>query len=150
MDLRPKIEELAAPLMAPIDAFIVDVQIRPGDRRKIIQLFVDTDAGITIDQCASLSRSLGEALEIQGAIADPYILEVSSPGLERPLKNLRQYRKNLGRMFRVRCAAEQPNTEFVGKLLAVEGETLTFGGGKNENYVVPFHTIIESIEELPW
>ena len=81
MDLQLKIEELAAPFLHPIDAFIVDIQIVPSEQRKVVQLYIDTDTGITIGQCSELSRQLSVALELQDVVPSSYILEGSSPGL---------------------------------------------------------------------
>jgi len=62
-------------------------------------VIVDGDQGIMIDDCAALSRALNESLE--GEISDPYTLEVSTPGLDHPLKLKRQYKKNIGRGLKV-------------------------------------------------
>jgi ribosome maturation factor RimP len=150
MDLRHKIEELAAPFLHPIDAFIVDIQIVPGEQRKSVQLYIDTDTGVTIGQCTELSRQLSAALELQDVVSSSYILEVSSPGLKKPLKLLRQYRKNIGRKFQVRFKKDGGVGEILAKLTGVESDLLTFVAGKNEIHTIPFNEIIESIEELPW
>jgi ribosome maturation factor RimP len=150
MDLRNKIEELAAPFLHPIDAFIVDIQIVPSEQRKVVQLYIDTDTGITIGQCSELSRQLSAALEIQDVVPNSYILEVSSPGLKKPLRLLRQYKKNIGRQFQVRFKKDDGVGEILAKLAEVENEHLTFVTDKKENHTIPFNEIIESIEELPW
>lgn len=150
MDLRKIIEEVAVPILNSISAFIVDIEIRTGDRRKIIQLSIDTDSGITIDQCADMSRALAAALELQGVIPDSYVLQVSSPGLTKPLKLLRQYRKNVGRRFRVRFKENNEGVEIVATLSGMEGETLVFLTDENKTYTIPYENIIESTEELPW
>jgi ribosome maturation factor RimP len=150
MDLRHKIEELAAPFLHPIDAFIVDIQIVAGDQRKVVQLYIDTDTGITIGQCSEINRSVSTALELQNIIPGSYVLEVSSPGLKKPLKLLRQYRKNIGRQFRVQFKKNDGVGEILAKLVGVEDELLTFVTGKNEIHAISFHEIIESTEELPW
>jgi ribosome maturation factor RimP len=150
MDLRNKIEEMAAPFLHLIDAFIVDIQIVPIEQRKIVQLYIDTDTGVTIGQCSELSRQLSAVLELQDVVPSSYILEVSSPGLKKPLKLLRQYRKNVGRQFRVHFKKDNGVEEINAKLAGVESELLTFINGKNEIYSIPFNEIIESIEELPW
>jgi ribosome maturation factor RimP len=150
MDLQHKIEELAAPFLHPIDAFIVDIQIVPSEQRRVVQLYIDTDTGITIGQCSELSRQLSAALEIQDVVPNSYILEVSSPGLKKPLRLLRQYKKNIGRQFQVRFKKDDGVGEILAKLAGVENEHLTFVTDKNENYTIPFNEIIESIEELPW
>ena len=150
IDLRHKIEELTAPFLHPIDAFIVDIQIVPSGQRKVVQLYIDTDTGITIGQCTELSRQLSAALELQNVVPSSYILEVSSPGLIKPLKLLRQYRKNVGRKFRVRFKKDDGVGEILAKLTGIDVELLNFINNKNENYAIPFDKIIESIEELPW
>jgi ribosome maturation factor RimP len=150
MDLQHKIEEIAAPYLSAIDAFIVDIHIVQGGQRKVIQLFVDTDSGITVGQCTELNRNIGEALELQNVIQNSYILEVSSPDLTKPLKLLRQYRKNIGRQFRVRYRKGIEIVEIIAKLDGIEGDILTFVTKTEGACKVSFHEIIESIEELPW
>jgi ribosome maturation factor RimP len=150
MDLQHKIEELAALLLLQNGAFIVDIQIVPIEQRKVVQLYIDTDAGITIGQCSELSRQLSAELELLDSIPNSYVLEVSSPGLKKPLKLLRQYKKNVGRQFRVRYKKDNVVEEILAKLAGIEDELLTFVTGKNEIRTIPFNEIIESIEELPW
>jgi ribosome maturation factor RimP len=93
---------------------------------------------------------LNAALKLQDVVPSSYILEVSSPGLIKPLKLMRQYRKNVGRKFRVRFKKVDGVREILAKLAGVENELLTFVTSKNEIYTIPFIEIIESIEELPW
>jgi len=149
-DLRKIIEEVAAPVLNPIGAFIVDIQVVPGNGRKVVQLFVDTDTGITIDQCAEMSKQLAVALELQEVIPSSFVLQVSSPGLDKPLRLLRQYRKNVGRRFRVRFKANNDLVEISAMLNAIEGEILVFLTENHETYTIPYTEIIESIEELSW
>jgi ribosome maturation factor RimP len=150
MDLQQKIEAIVAPFLSTIDAFIVDIHIVPRDERKVVQLFVDTDLGITIDQCTELNRSIGGALEHQNVIQNSYVLEVSSPDLTKPLKLLRQYRKNIGRQFHVRYRKDAEVVEMNARLDGIEGDTITFITKSEETCKVLFNEIIESIEELPW
>jgi ribosome maturation factor RimP len=150
MDLQQKIEELAKPYLDQIGAFVIDVQIVPEGQNKVIQLFADTDTGITIDQCAEVSRILAKAIELQHVIQDSYVLQVSSPGLKKPLKFLSQYKKNIGRLFRVRFQINDGITEVIAKLTSVEGEILKYDAEDNKTYEIPFNKIIESIEVLPW
>ena len=150
MDIRLKIEELAEPFLNSIDAFIVDMQIISDNGQRIIKLFVDTDTGITIGQCTELSRKLGAGLDDQDSIKSPYILEVSSPDITKPLKMLRQYRKNIGRKFRVSFRKDDKPVEITAVLTEINDDILIFNIDKNINYTIPFNEIIESIEELPW
>ncbi|MGD1045562.1 MAG: hypothetical protein ABR936_09580 [Bacteroidota bacterium] len=150
MDLQQKIEEIATPFLKTIDAFIVDIHIVHDGSRKVVQIFVDTDSGITIGQCTELNRNIGEVLELQNIIPNSYILEMSSPDLTKPLKLLRQYRKNIGRQFRVRYRKDDGVVKISAKLDGIEGDSLNFITKSEGTCKVSFNEIIESIEELPW
>lgn len=76
------------------DCFTVDIELRPGNK---LYVFVDSDSGINFDKCKKLSRHLESHIDTHGWLGSKYVLEVSSPGLGRPLRFLRQYHNNLGR-----------------------------------------------------
>src|SRR5580693_3561181 len=79
--------------------FLVEVRIKPTNNVKV---FLDGDQGISIEKCVQVNRALYRKLEESGLFpADDFSLEVSSPGLDEPLKMLRQYRKNIGRLVEV-------------------------------------------------
>ena len=76
------------------DCFTVDIELRPGNK---LYVFVDSDSGINFDKCKKISRHLESHIDTNGWLGTKYVLEVSSPGLDRPLRFLRQYQNNLGR-----------------------------------------------------
>jgi len=81
------------------DYFLVEVKITPGNH---IKVFVDGDTGVTIEKCVSINRALYRQLEESSLFPDgDFSLEVSSPGLDEPLKLHRQYKKNVGRQIEV-------------------------------------------------
>ncbi|HLZ16274.1 MAG TPA: hypothetical protein VKQ08_04515 [Cyclobacteriaceae bacterium] len=98
MDLKEKIKELAEKSLSNPAHFLVDAVVSKHKPWKFT-LILDGDQGITIDDCAAVSRSINESLETE--VPDPYTLEVSTPGLDHPLKLTRQYRKNIGRGLKV-------------------------------------------------
>lgn len=98
------------------DIFLVEAIVQERKDRARIIVILDGDAGINIDRCAQASRKLGEALEAEDLVGVPYLLEVSSPGVEQPLKLYRQYVANMGRLLRVELTDE---TTREGKLIAV-------------------------------
>src|SRR3546814_11330188 len=87
-----------------------------------LEVLVDGDQGISIQGCAAISRYVGFQLEENDAIAHAYRLEVSSPGIDRPLTMARQYRKNIGRSVQV---SMQDNVTKTGKLLEVADNAIT-------------------------
>lgn len=76
------------------DCFTVDIELKPGHR---LNVFADSDSGMTFEKCQKISRYLESHLDTHGWLGDKYVLEVSSPGVGRPLKFPRQYRNNIGR-----------------------------------------------------
>ncbi len=150
MDLKHQIEHYAEGLLNEIGGFIVDVKIVHESGKSIIQLFIDTDTGITIDQCAEISRQLGKTLELDNVVPSSYVLQISSPGVKKPIKLLRQYKKNIGRRFKIRYLKNGSIANTVAKLTSLEGDMLIFESEKDNNFAIPFNEIIESIEELDW
>lgn len=80
------------------DCFTVEIELRPAAR---LFVYIDSDSGMDFEKCRHISRYLEAPLDEQGWLGDQYTLEVSSPGLGRPLKFLRQYLKNAGRTVEV-------------------------------------------------
>lgn len=151
-EIREKTRETLQPVLERRNAFLVDVQVRVERKSLLVQAFADTDEGITIQECADISREVRPLLEARGfgGPGGGLMLEVSSPGIDRPLKFLRQYRRNIGRTFRVRFTQGADSRTITGTLTAVEGEMLTFQPENGEAISLPFETILESKEELPW
>jgi len=102
MDLAVEIRRLAESKLANESQFVVDVVLssRQGPRKVLI--FLDGDQGVSIDDCADLSREMAQALDENNWITDNYTLEVSTAGIDQPLKLARQYKKNIGRRVKVK------------------------------------------------
>lgn len=92
------LEEKYATDEAFADCFTVDIELKPGQK---LYVFADSDSGMTFEKCQKLSRFLESHLDTNGWLGDHYLLEVSSPGIGRPFKFLRQYHNNVGRTVEV-------------------------------------------------
>lgn len=123
------IERMIQELLAEDSAyFLVEVRIKPTNNVKI---FLDGDQGITIEKCIAINRALYKQLEGSGLFpGDDFSLEVSSPGLDEPLKLFRQYQKNVGRMVEV-LLKDGSKTE--GKLLEVQENAISVEETKGKN-----------------
>lgn len=104
--------------------FVVDVVTKAATGKQKILVLLDGDDGVNIDDCASLSRQLGHYLEENEVLAHAYILEVSSPGLDHPIKLPRQFKKNIGRNFKL---VLKDGDIIKGQLKEMDGETLVIG-----------------------
>jgi ribosome maturation factor RimP len=129
MDLRGKVEELVNKYLENPSLFIVDIIISGGGNIKKIVVLLDGDEGVTIAECASVSRRLGAELEELNIIDSPYLLEISSAGLDQPLKLKRQYYKNKGRRLEVLLADESIKT---GKLEEVKEGSILLNSEEKE------------------
>jgi ribosome maturation factor RimP len=150
LEINEKIGSLLAPILDQHLAYLIDVVVRNERGGKLVQVFLDTDIGVTIDQCAEISRKLASEIDSERVIETSYRLEVSSPGIDKPLKLLRQYHKNIGRRFKVTFDRAGTKSTVIGPLSSVEDDLLTFAPDKDTPVSMRFSEIIESKEELPW
>lgn len=112
--VKTKIEEWLQPMLTEKNLFLVDIKFPMGRQ---IEVYVDSDEGIHISECAEISRFLEKNLDGSGLVPDNYILEVSSPGMSNPLKIPRQYKRRIGRVLEV---VKTDGTEVVGELLEAD------------------------------
>lgn len=118
MDVKNFIEGLAQKYLEDRpDLFLVEVVVSGSNKKNKVLVLVDGDEGVNIDQCARLSRKISAELEEKDIMEGAYRLEVSSPGVEFPLKYQRQFPKHIGRKVKVSL---NDGTEKVGKLLEVK------------------------------
>jgi ribosome maturation factor RimP len=100
MDIKQRTLEIVQEYL-PDDHFVVDISFKPAYKTQKLSIILDGDQGVSIDTCSMISRKVGYFLEQENAIAEAYQLEVSSPGLDAPFTNLRQYKKNIGREVKI-------------------------------------------------
>ncbi len=122
------VENLIQPLLQE-DVFLVYIKIKPTNNFKI---YIDADAGLPLEKCIKINRALYKQMEEMGLYPDgDFSLEVSSPGIDEPLKLIRQYIKNVGRFIEV---VKLDDTRLEGKLLEANEEKIsieiTEGKGK--------------------
>jgi ribosome maturation factor RimP len=104
MDVLEKISGLAQRIAEGRGLELVDAELFRAGRRRTVRILVAKPTGVGVDDCANLSRELSAVLDAEGLLGEePYYLEVSSPGLDRPFKKPADWRRNLGREARVVC-----------------------------------------------
>lgn len=101
-----------------IDCFLVEICLN-GSK---LEVFIDSDEGVRFSQCQKLSRSIEAYLDESEILGQKYTLEVSSPGLGRPLKYVRQYKKNIGRQVKIKL---NDGTRVEGELEAVSDDEIS-------------------------
>ena len=140
---KTKILYLLEPLVREENYLLVDIAVRGNEKEPVIVVFVDNETGITTKDCAKLSRLFRKKLEEELFPKGNFRLDVSSPGVDRPLKFLQQYYKHVGRKFRIAYVEEGKKKNFEGRLSSVEDDELTFVQNKKE-VKIKFENIIKS------
>jgi ribosome maturation factor RimP len=102
-EARQKLLDMLTPVVAATGYELEDVSVTPAGRRSLVRVTVDADGGVDLDAVAEVSRAVSKSLDAEGApnFAGPYVLEVSSPGVDRPLTEPRHWRRAIGRLVRV-------------------------------------------------
>ena len=97
-----KTEEILNPIMEELEFELVDVEYVKEGSMWYLRAYIDKPGGITVNDCEAVSRRLSDILDEKDFIEDSYVLEVSSPGLGRPLKKEKDYKRNLGKEVEIR------------------------------------------------
>ena len=121
-----KTEELIQPILDEMGFELVDVEYVREVGIWYLRAYIDKEGGITVDDCELISRQLGDWLDQEDFITDSYILEVSSPGLGRPLKKEKDFARSIGKDVEIRLY--QPlnkQKEYTGALKSYDADTVT-------------------------
>lgn len=125
-EYEAKTEKYLLPLMEEHQFELVDVEYVKEAGTWYLRASIDKEGGITVDDCEIISRKLGEWLDKEDFIEDSYILEVSSPGLGRPLKKEKDYKRSIGKDVEIRLyRARDKQKEFIGTLKAYDEKSVT-------------------------
>jgi ribosome maturation factor RimP len=131
--LRPAVEEVGVELLG--------IEFVSAGKHSILRLFIDHENGIDVDNCADVSRQVGALLDVEDPISTEYNLEVSSPGLDRPLFSLAHYQAVVGETVNIRLSLPlNGRRKFKGILQAVENDILIVTVD-NEEYELVFSNV---------
>lgn len=139
---NPKLTALAQAVVEPLGYELVGVEHIAGAGHAVVRVFIDREEGITVDDCALVSHQLSGQLDIDDPIPGQYELEVSSPGLDRPLFTAEHMRRFAGQRARVRLAEKQDGRRnFEGVLAGVADEALKLELDDGETLSLPLLSI---------
>ena len=120
-----RVREIASPIVSNEGMELVEVEYRRERWGWVLRLYIDKEGGITLDDCTRISQEVGRNLDVENFISAPYTLEVSSPGLDRPLKKEGDFIKYRNRLMRVRTIEPIGNRwRFKGRLLGVSEDKI--------------------------
>lgn len=140
--IKEKILKIIQNSISETDFFLVDTNIRGDQRKRIIEVFVDSSKNVSADDLAELSSKINESLSETEDIGN-YRLDVSTPGVDRPLKFIEQYPKNVNRNFELEYHFGDEVKKVKARLVSVNGNELTFNDGRNE-FLINYNQIIKA------
>jgi ribosome maturation factor RimP len=133
--LQLQLKNIAQETSERLGFIFIDTVFRGNDRNIIFQILIDGEKGLSADDCAVVSRTVDDIIYNENLISSKYVIEVSSPGADRPLQDLRQYPKHINRKFEIKYTDNNETKNLKAKLIRVEGDLLIFDTGKEETSV---------------
>mgnify|MGYP006151704523 FL=1 len=119
------LKALLQPVVEALDCELWGLQLEAGGKRKLLRIYIDREEGIAVEDCERVSRQSGAVLDVEDAISGEYVLEVSSPGMDRPLYELAQYERYIGEDVSLRLRFPYDGRRnFKGRLVGVDGDEI--------------------------
>ena len=148
MVVQDALAGLLAPTVAGLGYELLGVERQRSTRGVLVRLYIDSEDGIGVDDCEKVSRQVSDFLDVERAVNGEYTLEVSSPGLDRPLFTLEQYRAHLGAEVKLRLRTlVNGRRNLTGELVEVTEALVTVDIGE-EQIDVP-HNLVERARLVP-
>jgi ribosome maturation factor RimP len=132
-----RIERLLTPILEEDYLELIDTEFRPSGKRWLLRVYIEKEGGITISDCERVNRELGRTLDVEDVLDHPYTLEVSSPGLTRPLKTRKDFERYTGKQCRIVTSKPvEGRNDFVGEIIGTSEESVEIKG-KTGVFTIP-------------
>ncbi|NWF92021.1 MAG: ribosome maturation factor RimP [Syntrophaceae bacterium] len=149
-EIVERVRQMADPILASEGMDLVEIEYRRESRGWVLRLYIDKEAGVTVEDCSRISQELGRSLDVEDFISTPYTLEVSSPGLTRPLKNEKDFVRYRNRLIRVRTFDPIENQrQFKGRLLGLSDNRIEIEV-QGRILQIPMANVAKANLELEW
>ncbi len=146
-DTKQRAIELAGQVADEQGLEVFDIELL-GKGKLLLRVFIDKEGGVTLDDCERFSKDFGAVLDVEDLFPGPYTLEVSSPGLNRPLKGIKDFEKNIGKLIRIVTIEKIQNQNFfMGHIMKVDGDFIYLLVNKRE-INIPFDKISKARLEV--
>jgi ribosome maturation factor RimP len=140
----PAIKAIVEPVVTGLGFELVGVEHLAQGRHSLLRVYVDNEAGITVENCADVSRQLSAVLDVEDPLPGEYTLEVSSPGLARPLFELADFERFAGQAAKIQLAVPlNGQRKFKGTLSGVQNNNVLLMEGDRE-HSLPFEQIVKA------
>ncbi len=128
---------------------LFDIEYKKEGRRKILRIFIDNPKGVSLEDCEYVSRQLSQLLDVEEPFDEPYILEVSTPGMDRKLRHEENYSRYIGKLVKIKTA-EKINGEkvFKARLINFENGVVYLEDKKGKKSEIPYASVLEGRLEV--
>ncbi|MBU5637721.1 ribosome maturation factor RimP [Geomonas sp. Red69] len=150
VDVVERVTEIVAEIGGPLGIGLVDLEYKREGRDMVLRVFLEKEGGITLDDCADVSRQLSDILDVEDFMPDHYNLEVSSPGICRPLKKLADYERFQGHLVKVKTFdtltddAGNKRKTFTGKLVGVKDGVIGIDLTEGQHASIPLDKVAKA------
>lgn len=150
VDVAERLTEVIEQIATPLGMELVDLEYKREGRDMVVRVFLDKEGGITLDDCAAVSRELSDILDVEDIISGHYNLEVSSPGICRPLKKVADFQRYTGKLVKVRTydmwADDQGNKRktFLGTLTGIEDGVIGVNLKEGQHAAIPLDKVAKA------
>jgi len=148
--LADEVRRFAEEVIAGTSYFLVDVEVRGHKGTRVVEVYVDSTGELGHDDLAVISKEIGFLLDLEDTVDGSYKLEVSSPGIKRPLTMPQQYQKNVGRTLRVRYEVDDDEEIVVGDLTDASDRGIELQLPSGERMTLSYEDVTQARIELPW
>lgn len=151
VDVVERVTEIVAEVGAPLGIELVDLEYKREGRDMVVRVFLEKrEGGINLDDCAEVSRQLSDILDVEDFMPERYTLEVSSPGICRPLKKVADYERFLGHLIKVKTFemladdAGNKRKTFTGKLAGITDGVISIDLTEGQHASVPLDKVAKA------
>lgn len=150
--ITQRVRGIVTPILRALELELVDIECTGQGARTMLRVFIEKPGGVTLGDCEQVHQSLSHALDVEDPIPHAYTLEVSSPGLDRPLRQREDFRRVLGRQVGIKFRQPRDGEWRVrGRLVDVQDTGVTLartGSSREENILVDWAEIAEARQEV--
>lgn len=141
-EIEDRVREIIEPVVDSLGIGLDYIEIAKMRGKLLLRIFIEKEGGVTIDDCESVSREVEAVLDVEDPIPYSYVLEVSSPGLDRPLRNPDDFKKYSGRTARVITSTPLENqTFFIGDIISAGDEEVVLLLSRDRKIAIPYKII---------
>lgn len=147
--LVDKVKQIAEPMLRSLGMELVAVEYAGSQRGGTLRVFIDKEKGVTLDDCEKVSRYLSQALDVEDPIPHRYTFEVSSPGLDRPLKKRDDFVRSVGKKVKVKTVDPIENQKvFTGRLVDFKEDKVALHLDGGRQILIPLDQIAQARLEV--